>query len=138
MSREGAVNVPRLLDSHLVKNNFRPTFIIFMRNLPKVLTSRSRKIYDKYSIKIVRDVPGRPRECPRIILQSSGEKHFSTKFHHFCAKYFSSFRNFPGTVLDTVTTDWAHTLHEHLNTHREITKNIYCQNKLATSENKPN
>ena len=89
-------------------------------------------------MKTVRKISGRPRDCPRVILQSSGEKHFSTKFHHFCAKYFSSFRNFAPAVLDTVTTECAHTLHESLNTHREPGKNICSQNKLATSENKPN
>ena len=89
-------------------------------------------------MKTVREISGRPHEGPKTIAQSSGEKYFSTKFHHFCAKYFSLFRNFPSAVLDTVTTDWAHTLHEHLNTHTEPTKNNYNQNKFATSENNPN
>ena len=81
-------------------------------------------------MKTVREVSGRPRECPRVILQSSGAKYFSTKFHHFRAKYFSSFRNFPRTVLDTVTTEWAHTLHEPLNTHREVPKTIIVKINL--------
>ena len=68
------------------------------------------EIYNQYFIKTVREIPGRPHECPKTVVQSSGEKYFSTKFHHFCVKYFSSFRNFPSVVLDTVMSPRAHTL----------------------------
>ena len=50
------------------------------------------------------------REDPASVSQNTGqsscEEYFSTKFHHFCAKYFSSFQNFPPLVLDTVTTEF--------------------------------
>ena len=45
-------------------------------------------------------------------------------------KYVSSFRNFPPLVFDTVTTEWAHTLHTPVTTHKEPAKNNYSQNKL--------
>ena len=70
-----------------------------------------------------RDVLGRPSECPRKSGKSSCEKYFSTEFHHFCANYFTSSQNFAPAVLDTATTEWAHTLHEHLNTYTEPAKN---------------
>ena len=46
--------------------------------------------------------------------------------------------HFASLVLDTVTTEWAHTLHEHVNTHREGTKNSYSQNKLLSFAHLPN
>ena len=50
-----------------------------------------------------------PSDRRRTIVKSSGETYFPTKFHHFGAKYFSSFRNFPGRILDTVTTEFDET-----------------------------
>ena len=46
-----------------------------------------------------------PSECHTTIVQSPSEKYSSARFHHFCAKYFSSFQNFAAAVLDTVTTE---------------------------------
>ena len=89
-------------------------------------------------MKIFRDVPETPSECPRTTGQSSCEKYYSITFHHFRTKYFSSNQNFPALVLDIVTTEWAHSLHDLLNTHREPSENSYSQNKFAISENKPN
>ena len=36
------------------------------------------KNYDQYFIKTVREVPGKPHEGPKIVLQSFGKKYFST------------------------------------------------------------
>ena len=73
------------------------------------MCTKNRKLVSNILMETARKVPGRPREGPRTIVQSSGEKYFSTKFQKFCAKHFSSFRNFPGTVLDTVTTKFDET-----------------------------
>ena len=62
------------------------------------------KTYDQQILKTVRKVPERTHEGPKTVVQSSGEKYFSTKIHHFRAKYFSSFRNFPPLVLDFFST----------------------------------
>ena len=71
--------------------------------MSKNMTAKNQKFMTNISEKI----QGRPRKVPRRsqdYLQSSGEKYFSIKFHHFRAKYFSSFQNFPPHVPDTVTT----------------------------------
>ena len=68
--------------------------------------------------------PRKPSESPRTIIQSSCEQYFTSKIYHFCAKYFSSFRNFAPTVHNTMATDWAYILHWPFNTHREPMKNI--------------
>ena len=44
------------------------------------------------------------REDPGIIVESSGEKCFSTILNHFRATYFSLLRNFAAPVLDIVNT----------------------------------
>ena len=46
---------------------------------------------------------------PRPIVNSFGGEYFSTKFHHFRAKYFSSFRKFAGRILDTLATNFDET-----------------------------
>ena len=84
---------------------FSPYFHNFHAKSAKIFDFYNSNIYDKYSIKIVRNVPGGPSECPRIIVKSSDEKYFSNKFHHFRAKYFSSFENFSVQILYTVTTE---------------------------------
>ena len=86
-----------------MKNIFRQHFIIFTRNMPKLISTRSQKNYYQYFMKSFRAVPERHQESPWTIVQSSCEKYFSTKFHHFCAKYFSSFEMFaPLLVLRSV------------------------------------
>ena len=71
--------------------------------MPKNDEHYESKNYEKDFMETVRNIPGRPHDRSRIILQTSGEKYFSTKFHIFCVKYFSSFRNVAGSVLDTVS-----------------------------------
>ena len=44
------------------------------------------KIYDQYFKKTVKEVPGRPHEGPKTVVQSSSEKYFPTRFHYFRAK----------------------------------------------------
>ena len=90
--------------------------------------AKQQKHYDsaicyQYCIKTLREVPGRPHEGPKTVVQSSGKKYFSAKFHHFCAKYFSSFRNFPPTVLDTVMSPRAYTLRNPFIIYKRPTKN---------------
>ena len=85
----------------------------------------------KYFMKSVREVLEKSHEGPRIIVQSFNEKYFSTKFHHFRAKYFSSFRNFPSLVLDTVMSPEL-ILYRSLLIYVKHTKNNYSQHKFAT------
>ena len=51
-------------------------------------------------------LPGRKKRGARIWAPPF---RLHRKFHYFCAKYFSSFRNFPPTVLDIVTTKFDET-----------------------------
>ena len=67
-------------------------------NMPNMLNSKSRKNYEQYFKKTAREIAERPHEVPRIIAQASRGKYFSSKFPHFCAKLFSSFRNFPAII----------------------------------------
>ena len=103
--REG----PRSIVHPSCEENFRQQFHHFCAKYAKNDEHYESKIYDQYFIKTVRKVPERPHEGPWTIVQSFGEKYFSTKFHHFCAKYFSSFQNFASIVLDTVTTKFDET-----------------------------
>ena len=82
-------------------------------------------------MKTIRKVPGTPPEGPRTIAKVSGEKYFSTKFHYFASKYFSSFRNFASPVLDTVMSPGAHTLQNPLILYKKPNTNTYSQNKFA-------
>ena len=60
-------------------------------------------------MKTVKQVPETPHERPWTIVQSTHEKYLSTKFHHFCAKFFSPLRILSGRILDTVTTKFDET-----------------------------
>ena len=106
-------------------------FFIFARNLPKILSTRSRKIMTSISLNY-QEGAGKASRGSQYIVQSFGETYFSMKFHHFCAKYFSRFRNFPTIVLDTVTSVKAHTLQKYYYICNLSGKNNYSQNKLAT------
>ena len=79
--------------------------------------------YTEYSIKNPKELPRRPQKDPGPIVQSSGGKYFSTKFYHFRASYFSTFRIFPATVLETVTSPGSYILHNPFNIYEEGTKN---------------
>ena len=100
---------PRSIVHPLCEKYFPTNFHHFCAKYAKEYKHYDSEIYDQYFIKTVREVPVRPHEGPKTVVQSSGEKYFSTKFHHFRAKYFSSFRNFAPTVLDTVTTKFDET-----------------------------
>ena len=60
-------------------------------------------------MKTVREVPGKSREGPTTIVQSFNEKIFFEQISSFLQKIFSPFQDVPGTVLDTVTTEFDDT-----------------------------
>ena len=119
------------MQSHQVKKKNPTTFHQFHKKCAKNNEHYESKNNKQYFMKTAREVPERPREDPRAMVLCSGEKYFSYRFHHFRAKYFSSSRNFPPLVLDTVMSPRAHTTRNPINIYKEPTKNSYGQNKLA-------
>ena len=68
------------------------------------MNTRIREFMTSLSLKAAWEDPGRPRDGPGNIVESSGQKYFPTKSNYFRAKSYSSFQYFPSVVLDTVIT----------------------------------
>ena len=94
-SRKDPTSALGLLWTPLMKKYFSAIYCHLRENVTNTMSTKCLKIVSETLMKTVRKIPERPHDDPMTIVRSSGEKHFSTKFHHFGAKYFSSFRNFP-------------------------------------------
>ena len=60
-----------------------------------IMIIKIQKFVTHNFMKTVSEIPGKPHENPKTIVQHFVEKHVSAKFHNFCAKSFSSFQNVP-------------------------------------------